>query len=433
MPESKKRKRKSSKQTRIMETESDALYESCAGLDVHQETVVACVLFGPLDRRPKKVIETFSTTTSGLLKLSDFLSEHNVTHVAMESTSVYWKPVWNVLEGSFTLLLANARTIKNVPGRKTDIKDAEWIAKLLRNGLIESSFVPPEPIRDLRDMTRYRKKLIADITAEKNRIHKFLQDANIKLTTYMSDIFGVSGRNLLQAIINGEKIEVEDLKKLVKGKLCNKIPELQDALNGRLRQHHREMIGFCWKHIEALEQLLAELESRIAQALAPYQEEVELLKSLSLIKDNTAAVIISELGTNMDVFPSEKHISSWAGVSPGNNESAGKKKHSKTTYGNAALKSALNQCAWAASKKRGTRLNALFWRITRKHGKKKAAVATAHEILIIVYYMLKNKTPYNELGEDYFKKKQVKSPEDAAIKLLTKKGYIVTLPEGKTA
>lgn len=250
MPESKKRKRKPSRQTKIMETENDALYESCAGLDVHQETVVACILFGPLDRRPKKVVETFLTTTSGLLELSDFLSEYNVTHVAMESTSVYWKPVWNVLEGSFTLLLANARTIKNVSGRKTDVKDAEWIAKLLRNGLIESSFVPPEPIRDLRDMTRYRKKLLGDITAEKNRIHKFLQDANIKLTTYMSDIFGVSGRNLLQAIINGEKIEVKDLDKLVKGKLRSKIPELQDALNGKLRKHHREMISYCWEHIK---------------------------------------------------------------------------------------------------------------------------------------------------------------------------------------
>ena len=326
MPESKKRKRKPSKQTKVMETGNDALYESCAGLDVHQETVVACVLFGPLDRRPKKVVETFSTTTSGLLELLDFLSEYNVTHAAMESTSVYWKPVWNILEDSFTLLLANARMIKNVPGRKTDVNDAEWIAKLLRNGLIESSFVPPEPIRDLRDMTRYRKKLIGNITAEKNRIHKLLQDANIKLTTYMTDIFGVSGRNLLQAIINGEKIETENLDKLVKGNLRNKIPELQDALNGRLRQHHREMIRFCWEHIEYLERQLANLEARIDQALAPYQEEVKLLKSLSIIKDDTAAIIISELGPNMDVFPSEKHISSWAGLSPGNNESAGKKK-----------------------------------------------------------------------------------------------------------
>jgi len=326
MPESRKRKRKPAKQTKIMETENDVLYESCAGLDVHQETVVACVLFGPFNQRPKKVVETFSTVTDGLLELSDFLSEYNVTHVAMESTSVYWKPVWNVLEGSFTLLLANARTIKNVPGRKTDVKDAEWIAKLLRNGLIESSFVPPEPIRDLRDMTRHRKKLLGNLTAEKNRIHKYLQDANIKLTTFVSDIFGVSGRNLLQAIINGEKIEAEDLDVLVKGKLRPKIPEIQDALNGKLRKHHREMISFCWKHIEALEQLLADLEARIAKALTPYQAEVELLKSLSLIKDNTAAVIISELGTNMDVFPSARHISSWAGLSPGNNESAGKKK-----------------------------------------------------------------------------------------------------------
>ncbi len=326
MPKSKKRKHNPSKKHKVVETENDAMYDSCAGLDVHQETVVACIMFGPLDQRPKKVVETFSTTTSGLLALSDFLSEYNVTHAAMESTSVFWKPVWNVLEGSFTLLLANARTIKNVPGRKTDVKDAEWIAKLLRSGLVESSFVPPEPIRDLRDMTRYRKKLLSSISAEKNRIHRLLQDGNIKLTTYVTDIFGVTGRNLVKAIINGEKVETADLDKLVKGNLRNKIPELQDALNGRLRKHHREMISFCYKHIEHLEQLLADLEDRIDQLLIPYQKEVELLKSLSVIKDHTAAVIISEIGTDMSVFPSEKHISSWAGLSPGNNESAGKKK-----------------------------------------------------------------------------------------------------------
>lgn len=208
---------------------------------------------------------------------------------------------------------------------------------------------------------------------------------------------------------------------------------MQDALNGRLRQHHREMIRFYWEHIQYLEQQLANLELRIDRALTPYWEEVELLKSLSLIKNDTAAIIISELGTNMDVFPSEKHVSSWAGLSPGNNESAGQKKGSKTVHGNRALKTALNQCALAASRKRGTRLNALFWRITRKHGTKKAAVATAHEILIIVYHMLSHKVPYNELGEDYFKKKQPKNPEDAAIKLLSKKGYVINLPDGKSA
>lgn len=309
-----------------METEIDAIYESCAGLDVHQETVVACVLFGPVDQRPKKVTDTFSTTTSGLLELLDFLSEYNVTHAAMESTSVFWKPVWNVLEGSFHLLLANARTIKNVPGRKTDVKDAEWIAKLLRSGLIEGSFVPPEPIRDLRDMTRYRKKLLSNINAEKNRIHRLLQDANIKITTYITDIFGVSGRSLIQALIDGKKIKTHDLRNMVKGNLRNKIPEIEDALNGRLRRHHREMIRFCWEHIKYLEQQLAFLESRIEQLLTPYQEEVKLLESLSLIKKDTAAVIISEIGADMSVFPSEKHLSSWAGLSPGNNESAGKKK-----------------------------------------------------------------------------------------------------------
>ncbi len=305
----------------------DAVLECCVGLDVHQETVVACVLFGPLEHKPKKEIRTFGTTTPELLTLTDWLEEKNCSHVAMESTGVYWKPVWNILEtGSFQLILANAQRIKNVPGRKTDVKDAEWIARLLRSGLIEGSFVPPAEIRDLRDMTRYRKKLLQDTTQEKNRIHKVLQDANIKITTYMSDIFGVSGRNIIEYLLAGEVITVESIKMMVRGKIRSKVPGLVDALNNRLRKHHREMIRFSWEHLKYLERTILEIEDRIEQSLRPYREEIELLDSIPGVNETGAAVMIAELGTDMSVFPTDNHVSSWAGVSPGNNESAGKKK-----------------------------------------------------------------------------------------------------------
>ncbi len=305
----------------------EAVLECCVGLDVHQETVVACVVFGPLEHKPKKEIKTFGTTTPELLTLVDWLEERKCSHVAMESTGIYWKPVWNILEtGSFQLILANAQRIKNVPGRKTDVKDAEWIGQLLRSGLIEGSFVPPVEIRNLRDLTRYRKKLLQDTTQEKNRIHKVLQDANIKITTYITDIFGVSGRNILECLLHGEVITAETITNMVRGKVRSKVPGLVDALNNRLRRHHREMIRFSWEHLKYLERTILEVEVIIEQCLNPYQQDIELLDSIPGVGHNAAAIFIAELGTDMSVFPSDKHVSSWAGVSPGNNESAGKKK-----------------------------------------------------------------------------------------------------------
>ena len=312
----------------------DAVLECCVGLDVHQETMVACVLFGPLEHKPKKEIRTFGTTTPELLTLSDWLEEQKCSHVAMESTGIYWKPVWNILEtGQFQLILANAQRIKNVPGRKTDVKDAEWIAQLLRSGLIESSFVPPVEIRDLRDLTRYRKKLLQDTTQEKNRIHKVLQDANIKITTYISDVFGVSGRNIMESLLAGEVITAETITKMVRGKVRSKVPGLVDALNNRLRRHHREMIRFSWEHLKYLERTILEIEGRIEQCLRPYREEVELLDSIPGVNSTAAAIMIAELGTDMSAFPTDNHVSSWAGVSPGNNESAGKKKEQEPHQG----------------------------------------------------------------------------------------------------
>ncbi|ERI10633.1 transposase [Aneurinibacillus aneurinilyticus ATCC 12856] len=403
----------------------DAILERCAGLDVHQETVVACAMYGPLDRKPKQETKTFSTTTKGLLELHDWLHQYECTHIAMESTGVYWKPVWNVLEGSFTLVLANAKRIKNVPGRKTDVKDAAWIAQLLRCGLITPSFVPPEDIRDLRDYTRYRRKLLANATAEKNRIHKILQDANIKLTTYVSDVFGVSGRALLESIVNGEVLRPDQVKDLVKTSLKRKVPQLIEALNGRVRAHHRKIIGMHLDHLRYIEEQIREIEKEVDRLLSPYLDIVERLITVPGIQKDAAAVILAEIGYDMSCFPSDAHLSSWGGLSPGNNESAGKKKSSRTTKGNRSLKAVLCQAAWAASKSKGTRLSSFFYRVQKRRGQKKATMATAHLILRIIYHMLKNNITYQEFGWDYLQEQS--RVVDYWIKRIESQGFKVTI------
>jgi transposase len=310
---------------KVVSLHMDAILETCAGLDVHQETVVACVLKGPLDKKPKQEVRTFGTTTAELLKLQDWLSECECVEVAMESTGVYWKPIWNILEDTCRLTLANPAKIKNMPGKKTDVMDAVWIAQLHRCGLIEGSFVPKEEIRDLRDLTRYRRKLVQHATQEKNRIHKILQDANIKLTTFVSDLFGVSGRVLLESIMNGEVLEAEDVRNMVKTKLKHKVPQLIEALNGRLRSHHRRMMKRHWDHLQYLENEILELEQEINTLLQPYREEMELLDTIPGINLDAAASILAEIGPDMSQFPTDAHLASWAGVCPANNESAGKK------------------------------------------------------------------------------------------------------------
>jgi transposase len=285
------------------------------------------MLTGPLDGRPKKEIKTFSTMSKGLHELLDWLQEKQCTDAAMESTGIYWKPVYQVLEeGCLNIKLANAQRIKNVPGRKTDVCDSEWIAKLLRSGLIEGSFVPPQDIRELRDLTRYRKKLVQNIAAEKNRIQKFLESSGIKLSSVMSDVFGVTGRAILKQLLENGRLDEETIKSLARGNIKTKVPQVLEALRTKLSPHHRFLIRKSWEHLVYLEQSLEELDEMIDQHLSAYSEEVELISAIPGMNKTSVAAIIAEIGVDMNQFPSDRHIASWAGLSPGNNQSAGKKK-----------------------------------------------------------------------------------------------------------
>ncbi|MBB2483530.1 IS110 family transposase [Bacillus sp. APMAM] len=406
----------------------DAIRKCCAGLDVHQESITACILDSPLDRKPKPLIKNFGTTTRELLQLQDWLAEHKCTEVAMESTGVYWKSVWNILESSCILTLANPAHIKNMPGRKTDVKDAQWIAQLHRCGLVQASMVPAQDIRDLRDRTRYRQKIVHMIASEKNRIHKLLQDANIKLTTFVSDLFGISGRALLEKLMDGEMLDEEQVRDLVKTKLKKKVPQLVDALNGKVRLHHREMIRMHMDTIKFLEKKVEELEQSIQELLKPYEKEVELLETIPGIKTDAAASIIAEIGTNMDLFQTEAHLASWAGICPGNNESAGVKKKAKSRKGNKHLKAMLCQSVWAINRKKDCRITSFFHRVKRRQGEKKAAMATAHLYLKIIYYILSDKVEYRELGTHYLPDKKERSL-DQLKKQIEKMGYAIQLEQ----
>jgi transposase len=299
----------------------EILIENACGLDVHKDTAVACIMGNQI----KKEVRTFRTTTGNLLELKKWLSSNDITHIAMESTGVYWKPIFNILEKSFKVVLVNACHIKNVPGRKTDVKDCEWICKLLRSGLLNASFIPPEDIRDLRDLVRYRRKLHEDITKEKNRVQKILEDANIKLSGVVTDIFGVTGTRIITRMLEGET-DPTILCELAKGKLKDKKLEIREAVAGNMREHHKFMIQSFFDHIKNIEEIIEKINREIDEKLKPYFEEYELLQTIPGVKSETAASIIAEIGVNMDQYPTADHLSSWAGMSPGNNESAGKKK-----------------------------------------------------------------------------------------------------------
>jgi transposase len=376
----------------------EVLIPHCAGMDVHQETIVVCALNTDSNGNVQSEVRTFGTLTKHLFELLEWLESKGITHVAMESTGIYWKPVYNILEGYFDVTLANAQRIKNVPGRKTDVSDSEWIAKLLRVGLIEPSFVPSEDLRELRDLCRLRKKRVGNLTAEKNRIQKYLESGNVKLGTVISDVFGVSGRNLLQRLVEQGYVDATAVDECVKGTIRNKKQEVADSLFGTITPHQMELIRDCWEHIEFLEKSIASLESKIDAHLEPYREQFVLLQTIPGVNEATAAAIIAEIGVDMNQFPTAEQLSSWAGVAPGNHESAGKKKSTKSMKGNSHIKVALCEAAWAIARSRNTELSTKFWKIASRRGKKKACIAIARKILVISYHMLMNRQPYIEGG-----------------------------------
>lgn len=403
------------------------LVECGCGLDVHQATVVACLLKCRDDGRVEKQLQHFGTTTRELLRLREWLLSQSCTHVAMESTGVYWKPIYAVLEGpELEIIVANAQQVKKVPGRKTDVKDAEWIADLLCHGLLRSSFVPPAPIRELRDLTRYRRKLVESRSAERNRLLKLLESANIKLASVATDVFGLSGQLMVEALIEG-KATLSAMAELAKGKLRSKIPELELALEGKLEEHHRFLLRLQRDRLQAVEKDLATLEKRIQQKLQPYAAQITLLQQIPGVDSTLAAVIVAELGVDMNVFESVSHLASWAGVSPGNNESAGKRKSSRIPKGNVYLKTALVEAANSAARSKGTYLRDKFYRLKARRGYKRAAVAIAHKILVSIYHMFSQNVSYNDLGDLYLDKLNSHHLTRNLVHRLERLGYSVTL------
>ena len=404
----------------------DTLYPCCAGLDIHKETVVACVR-KVTNGKMHKEVRTFRTETSGLLALADWLTDEGVTHAAMESTGVYWKPVWNILEGVLELLLVNAEHIKQVPGRKTDVKDAEWIAQLLACGLLKASFVPERPVRDLRDLTRQRVQLVRQKVQVANRIQKTLEDANIKLASVASDVLGASGRDMLRAIIGGEGDPVV-LAELARQRLRKKIPQLQEALLGEATAHHRFLLRMLLEQVEFLEGHIARLGQRIVEVLpAPFAEAIARLETIPGIDRRAAQNIVAEVGADLKPFKSAGHLASWVGICPGNHESAGKRRSGRTTKGNAWLRVTLVQCAWATSHTKDTYLAAQYKRLAARRGKKRALVAVGHTLLGIVFAVLKKKGAYQELGADYLGRQDKEKLAVRLLKRLEKLGVKVTV------
>jgi transposase len=464
----------------------EVLYPRCAGIDVHKKTVVVCRIIPGPDGKPVKEIRTFTTMTRDLLALLDWLQEGEVTHVAMESTGVYWKPVYNLLEGSFTLLLVNAAHIKQVPGRKSDVRDCAWIADLLRHGLLKASFVPDRCLRELRELTRYRTALVRERAAEQNRVHKTLEGANIKLAAVATDLMGVSARQMLSALCTGES-DPAAMAQLAKGRLREKIPLLEQALEGDFQPHQRFLVAQQLAHIDYLEGLIDQVSEEIVQRLepavpppgdpaaapereapggeAPLAAEIEarreelhlqlateglqqqeaaagplsfaaavaLLVTITGVSQRTAEVIVSEIGTDMSRFPSAGHLCSWAGLVPGLNVSAGKRHGNKTRRGSPWLRSALVESAHGASRSKGTYLSAQYHRLAARRGKKKAIVAVGHTILAISYHLLKNRTTYEELGDAYFDERDKEVLQRRLVRRLEELGYTVTAELARAA
>jgi transposase len=401
--------------------------ERCCGLDVHQASVVACILIQE-GRTVGKEIRTFSTMTRDLEALREWLTAHGVTHVAMESTGIYWKPVHAILYGSFELIVANAHHIRHVPGRKTDVKDAEWIAELVRHGLIMASFVPPPAIAELRDLTRYRRKVVETQATERNRTLKLLESANIKLSAVATDVFGVSGMAMLKALITGDATPA-DMADLAKGRLRRKLEPLAQALDGRLTETHRFLLKLQVKRLEEMERDILALDHIIAERAKPYDRQIGLLMQIPGVDRQIAVVIIAEMGVDLSHWPTAQKLAAWAGVCPGNHESAGKARSGRTRKGNLYLKSALFLAATTAARTKGSYLKDKYHRLKARRGANRAGMAIAHKILMTAYHMLTNGTDYVELGDAYLDKLAEKRITRGLVRRLTNLGYKVTLEQ----
>lgn len=404
----------------------EVVYERCCGLDVHKQTVVACVVVPGPDQRPHKEIRSFGTMTTDLLELADWLAEQGVTHVAMESTGVYWQPIWNVLEDRVALLLVNARHIKQVPGRKTDVRDSEWIADLLRHGLLKASFVPDRRQRELRELTRYRSSLIGERAAEVNRLQKTLEGANIKLGSVATDVLGVSGRQMLTALVAGTT-EPRVLAELARGRLRDKLPQLERALAGQFGPHQRFLLAQQLAHLDALDELIEQLSQEVEARLRPFVAAMRRLDTIPGVGQRTAEILLAELGSDLGRFPSAAHLASWAGMCPGNNESAGKRKSGRTRKGDPWLRAALIEAAHGAARSRHTYLGAQYRRLLARRGHKKAIVAVGHTILTIAYHLLTDATEYQDLGAEYFDRRDQRHLTRRLVHRLEALGYTVQL------
>jgi transposase len=408
------------------------MFERCAALDVHKKFVTVCARIVTRDGELREFTAEFQTMAADLLALRDWLKELGVTEVAMEATGVYWKPVYYALEGDFELLLVNARHVKNVPGRKTDSTDAQWLCQLLECGLLRASFVPPKPIRALRELTRYRKSLIKERSAEANRLQKVLEDAGIKLSSVATDVLGVSGRLMLQALLSGSH-DPQVLADLAKGKLRKRIPELRRALAGNFQAHHALIVSQILAHIEYLDEMILMLTGEVEQRLAPFAHKAENLTTITGVAARSSQVILAELGPDMSRFVSDRHAASWTKICPGNNESGGKRRSGKNSKGNPHLRAALIECANAAARSKNTYLRAQYEQVKRRRGHKKAIVAVAHSILIASYHILKDDVPYKDLGGDYFARRA--DPDRTTKRLvaqLERLGHTVTLQTSTT-
>lgn len=378
-----------------------AVLERCAGVDIGKRFSIVCLMVGAADKEPSVEIRRFETTNAELEKLRDGLAANGCTHAVMESTGSYWKPIFNVLEPMMAVVLANPQQVKNLPGQKTDRRDGKRLAHLLRHGLIQASFIPPKPIRQLRDLTRRRRQLLGAGSSERNRIQKVLEDANVKLASVLTDLFGVSGQAMLEALLEGTS-SPESIAEFARGRLKRKVPDIIIALQRhQMSDHHRFLVRQALRHMEFLEKEVEELDTEILQKLEPYAEQFQRLQTIPGIKKDAAASILAEIGADMNTFASAGRLSSWAGVCPGNNESAGKHKSGRTRKGNVWLRSTLMESAWAASNKKDSYFKAKFCRLAARRGNKRAVFAIAHSLLVTVWCVLESGLPYRELGGAY--------------------------------